>query len=150
MLAPALLSCVYDHENADVVYIIPDTCTGYIDFVCTEGDYPADTSFRVIYEQGVVPSEFHSGECSIEQVGEFELAIHISWSAKPRLNEQGVGKSFHDCDDMTPPLAAGTWTIHHGTGNTTLEIPSTQVDTACTFSYDKYAGLSCAEVVWGE
>jgi hypothetical protein len=145
ILGPALIGCGAV-EDRTTVYVVPENCTGadWRGPVCPQGDYPADTSFKIVYEiDGPSAGEIKSQTCSIEQTGEFVLTVHTSWRA--RDNADAVGSTYFDCDDMTPPLAAGKWTIRHGDSSSILTIPSTQTYTVCVWSDD-----DCTEILWGE
>lgn len=141
-------------EDESTVYIMPVNCTYGVDAislgpVCPQGDYPTDTSFAVFYAVNLPDSEVRSETCSIEQTGELDLTIHTSWVAKNDIDAGGT--SYFECDDLAPPLAAGTWTIHHGSASSTLEIPSSQVDTVCVWGTDQSGDVNaCTEHVWAQ
>jgi hypothetical protein len=150
MVGSVLLGCSERTEDLSTLYIIPANCTGHDPNgppVCSQGDYPADTAFVVTYQVSLHASEVHAEECSIEQTGEFELTVHTSWLARNRDDSAGV--AYLDCEDMTPPLSAGTWTIYHGTSSAALLIPSTAADTVCVIGQ---AGpeTNCTEIYWEE
>jgi hypothetical protein len=149
ILGTVLFGCGERTEDLSTVYVVPINCDCDMAFdcgaVCPNGDYPANTSFQVVYEIRTPPSEISSEKCSIEQTDEFELTVHTSWLGHDRRDVGG--NSFFDCDDTTPPLASGTWTIRHGSSSTTLEIPSAQVDTVCVWGWDQ-SGANCTEVLW--
>jgi hypothetical protein len=149
ILGTVLFGCGERSEDFSTVYVVPINCDCDMAFdcgaVCPKGDYPINTPFEVIYEINTPPSEISSEKCSIEQTGEFELTVHTSWLGHDRSDVGG--NSYFDCDDRTPPLASGTWTIRHGSSSATLEIPSAQVDTVCVWGWDQ-SGANCTEVLW--
>lgn len=127
----ALLACGAPFEDEAAVYIMPvdRTCDLRIfeeEPLCEVGSYPEATPFVVVYGIAGSGIEIHDEKCSLEQTGEFELTIHTHWYEQDR--EDIATETHFDCDDMTPPLAAGTWTIRTGDHTATLEIPSIPVD----------------------
>jgi hypothetical protein len=131
LLGSALFACGEPAEDAAAVYIAPVGCNCDANLyacgvVCEQGDYPEGTPFMVVYAIPRNAKEIHNEMCSVEQTGDFELTIHTAWREQDRFDD--IAETYFECDDMTPPLAAGDWTIRAGDETGALRIPSTQTD----------------------
>lgn len=148
VLTPVLAGCYEPAGDVGVVYVVPTACTCDLDYydcgpACPEGSYPADTAFEVVYGIPASGIEIRDERCEVEESGPFELTVTTSWRVADR---EDIGTlTYFECEDRTPPLAAGTWTIIHGEATATLEIPSPTTTTLCLYGVGGGVGWDCTE-----
>lgn len=87
---------------------------------CTPGELPADSALQIEVNFGPGQGDSSDLECNVEQTAERELVIHASYRWRNDGDADAEPNLYVAC--QTPPLAAGSWTIHYGQNRRTIEV----------------------------